>query len=334
MKKYSFICIWLIIIVACENEIPYKLHTVSPKLTMNAMINADSLENVLYLNFTGSASVTQVNNARVEVRINGELKETIIPVDNPSQWSDQKLVPITTRFSAGDEVRMDAYADDDKYHVWIEETIPHSIDILTVDTASVPNPYLSSAIKQLKFKVRFKDQPGKKNYYRMVLEHRHVISGKNGLDQDTAVHIKSYSLWPWDDVVLTDGQPATSEELDKELIERVANIYGVFDDGRFADNEYTMTVSSNYYISYYTNLFRPEYLNIYTAVRLLSITESQYYYLKVLNFIDSDMVDDYLNDPVKMPGNVHNGTGFVGFSTESGRVMHVVANKKMEYYEE
>lgn len=53
------------------------------------------------------------------------------------------------------------------------------------------------------------------------------------------------------------------------------------------------------------------------TVRLLSITEAEYRYLKALNFIESDDYESALVEPVIIPSNVKNGLGFVGASSET-----------------
>ena len=58
-------------------------------------------------------------------------------------------------------------------------------------------------------------------------------------------------------------------------------------------------------------------------VRLLSITETEYYYLKALNLADSDAYDEKINEPIKYPGNVHGGVGIVGISTETSKIIHI-----------
>lgn len=56
---YPFIqFIALLTTVSCENELPFSVKDNPPKLVMNALINADSLTNVLYLNFTGRGYAT------------------------------------------------------------------------------------------------------------------------------------------------------------------------------------------------------------------------------------------------------------------------------------
>ena len=65
------------------------------------------------------------------------------------------------------------------------------------------------------------------------------------------------------------------------MFDTVKNIYGVFDDSRFKNTSYTMTVYNQTNVEglskYGTNV------KMDMIVRLLSITETEYYYLKALN---------------------------------------------------
>ena len=58
--------------VSCENDLPLNVKGHSPKLIMNALINADSLRNTLFLNLTGKEHPGNVENAFLEIRVNGE----------------------------------------------------------------------------------------------------------------------------------------------------------------------------------------------------------------------------------------------------------------------
>ena len=49
-----------------------------PKLVMNAIINADSTYNTLFLNLTGRN--LEIKGATVEVRINGSLMKLSVPI--------------------------------------------------------------------------------------------------------------------------------------------------------------------------------------------------------------------------------------------------------------
>lgn len=334
MKKYLFtIIISLSTLLSCENEMPYNLHEKNPKLIMNAIINADSLTNLLYLNYTGKTEVADVEDADVEITVNGRLKEKAQPLQNTSPTDKQKVFLITSRFVPGDVVRIDARTANGDYHAWIEETVPQRIEVQGIDTATVNENHEYQA-HRIRIKAHIKDRPGEKNYYRIVIENLEVIKGITHEGNDTVTSKKNNNYWPWEDFVLTDGKPATDEELKTEIIDRVQNIYGIFDDTWFTDSEYTMTVQTEIYQSYYTSAFKVQTLNIYTNVRLISITEAEYYYLKVLNYYDSSAFDEYLSDPVKIPGNVNGGVGFVGFSTETGKTFHIIKDKDISYYDD
>ena len=70
----------------------------------------------------------------------------------------------------------------------------------------------------------------------------------------------------------------------------------------------------------------PEYgtnVKMDIIVRLLSITETEYYYLKALNLVDSDVYDETINEPLRYPSNVHGGTGMVGVSTEVSKKVRI-----------
>lgn len=337
MKYISFTCavVLLLLLSSCENDMDFDTGNIPPKLTLNGFIYADSLNNKLYLSLTGETDPQRVSGATVEVTVNGEQRQVLtatVVKDTPLH-----SVEVTTPLRPGDRVRIDAHTDDGKHHAWVEETIPQPVQIQQIDTSRVavpPKPYYQSD-KNLRFRIRFTDRPGEKNYYRIVLEQRHTIRGKTMQGNETSALYKYFGFWPWEDIALTDGRPATSEELDTELFERATNIYGVFDDSWFRDTDYTLNLQvamSNYFATSDMD-FIPEYWDMDMAVRLLSITESEYYYLSTLNVNDSDILDEYISDPIKFPSNVHGGNGFVGISSENGVVMRIVENGEVKYYD-
>lgn len=58
-------------------------------------------------------------------------------------------------------------------------------------------------------------------------------------------------------------------------------------------------------------------------IHLRSITEVEYYYLKALNLVDSDIYDETIDEPIKYPSNVHGGTGMIGISTEVSKKIEI-----------
>ncbi|NDV57204.1 DUF4249 domain-containing protein [Bacteroides sp. 519] len=338
MKKHivTLFLLLLLLLTACENDIPFRSEGISPKLTMNGFINTDSPTNILYLNYTGKINIGHVDDATVEVYINNELNETAEAIIPEYEYDKQKRFSLKSRFKPGDKVRIEARTADGKHHAWVEETVPDKMDILQLDTINVTLSMndMYSILKRIFVFITFKDRENEKNHYRIVVEQHKAIKGVSYEGNDTIAYETAREFWPWNDLVLTEGQPATPEELDNGLFERVENKYGVFDDNMFQNKEYTMTVQT-----WFTNFYRhysfiPKTLDAYLTVRLLSITEAEYYYLRTLNHIDSDIYENYLDGPPIIPGNVKNGVGIVGFSSESAITIPVIKDLKIDVYEE
>ncbi|MBD3592187.1 DUF4249 domain-containing protein [Bacteroides sp. GM023] len=321
---YPFILlITLLTAVSCENELPFNIKDNPPKLVMNALINADSLTNVLFLNFTGRNNATHVTNATVEVHINGKLSESLRPLPPKHEEDMQCRFNITSKFTPGDIVRIDARTDDGQYHAWAEVTVPQRPnEIANIDTLTVPLSQYNYTQNYLQYKISIKDRPNENNYYRLIVDKQMLVKSYNEETGEFVTQMAHrYNFISREDVVLTDGQPTTSDDEDNGMFDTVKNIYGVFDDTRFKDTSYIMTV----YNQTDSEVF-PEYgsnVNIDVFIRLLSITEIEYYYLKALNLIDTDAYDETINEPIKFPSNVQGGVGIVGVSTEVSKVIHI-----------
>lgn len=319
MKTYPvYLLFAALLAISCENEIPFNLKENPPKLVMNALIDAESRDNFLYLSLTGQTQTSPVTDATVEIRINGQLCETVHaePESSTNPFSNRYV--ITSAFSPGDMVRVDATTPDGSYHAWAEETVPHPIHAIEkVDTMSRYSSRYGYTQRQLQYKITFADHPNEPNFYRLVLETKTTLQQRAQNGGDTTAIYRYYSLINYEDVVLADGHPSTTEDRDNGIFDIVENKYSVFDDSRFADASYTMTVYNHPFHGYdYYNPDSVFHVKTDVTVRLLSITKDEYYYLKALSTIDSDSYDDNINEPVRLPGNVNGGLGIVGFSTE------------------
>lgn len=327
MKTYSYIVSILIAtltIVSCENELPFSIKDNPPKLVMNALIDAENQTNLLFLNLTGKETTTHIQNATVEVRVNGQLTESLRPLSPESEENRQCRFSITSRFTPGDVVRIDAITDDGQYHAWAEVTVPQRpAGIENIDTLTVPMQEYGHTTDYLRYRITFKDRPDETNYYRIVVDKQTTLWKYNHEEEgDTYIFWKkhSYSFIGREDIVLTDGQPSTGDEEDNGMFDTARNIYGVFDDSRFKNTSYTMTV----YNSTHIETVNEGYFDAMDVIiRLKSITETEYYYLKALNSVDSDVYDETIDEPIKYPGNVQGGTGIVGISTEVSKVVPI-----------
>ena len=334
MKTYIYhpliLLVIILVTVSCENELPFNIKDNPPKLVMNAFINADSMTNVLFLNLTGKNYANHIENATVEVHVNGELRETLRPLPMETEYDKQCRFNITGKFASGEVVRIDAMTDDGKYHAWAEITVPQRLDkIENIDTLTVPLTQNGHTQDYMRYKITFKDRPNEANFYRIVVDKQMRLWGYNheegGEDYLHWTKHISYSFIGREDIVLTDGQPSTGDDEDNGLFDTAKNIYGVFDDSRFRDTSYTMTVYNDPAIPYNNN-YNGYYEGMDVIIRLLSITETEYYYLKALNLVDSDVYDETINEPLRYPSNVHGGTGMIGISTEVSQTVRIREN--------
>lgn len=323
---YLSVLIATLTIVSCENELPFSIKDNPPKLVMNALINAESQANLLFLNFTGKDTTTHIQNATIEVRVNGQLIESLRPLPPEHEGDLQCRFNITSKFTPSDVVRIDALTDDGKYHAWAEVTAPQRpAEIENIDTLTVPMLEYGHTRKYLRYRMTLKDRPDETNYYRIVVDKQTTLRKYNYEEEGKGEYIfwtkHSYSFIGREDIVLTDGQPSTEQDEDNGIFETARNIYGVFDDSRFKNTSYTMTVYNSTHIE--TANEEGYFYGMDIIIRLRSITEVEYYYLKALNLVDSDIYDETIDEPIKYPSNVHGGTGMIGISTEVSKKIEI-----------
>ena len=69
---------------------------------------------------------------------------------------------------------------------------------------------------------------------------------------------------------------------------------------------------------------RKNHIQVDVVVRLLSITEAQFRYLRAMNCLDSEDYNETFMEPVIVPQNVSGGLGFVGASSEQRVTLRMV----------
>ena len=323
---YLSLLIATLTIVSCENELPFSIKDNPPKLVMNALINADSLTNIVYLNLTGKEQTSYIQDATLEVRVNGKLTESLRPLPVESDYYRQCHFSMSSKFIPGDVIRLDALTDNGQHHAWAEITVPRRpANIEKIDTLTIPITQNGYTLKRLRHKITIKDLTDEDNYYRIVMDTRVMQTKLNNDKEIIATQTwHNYNFISREDVVLTDGQPSTGEDADNSMFDTVENMYGVFNDLRFKNSVYTMTVYVPFELFKGTEPLGPllsEQADV--TVRLLSITEIEYYYLRALNLVDSDSFDETINEPIKYPSNVNGGTGIVGVSTEVSKRIQI-----------
>lgn len=353
-RLYLIIYVTLITaLTSCENEIPYNPGHLEPQLIMNSLLNAETGSNSVYLHLSEGNNIGHINEATLSLYVNGQLAETpdaLTPEDIYGHLKDQldndnyhwitnnvdfKKFHLSTALHPGDIVRLEATAENGKYHVSSEVTVPHPIENLQVDTCIADVRVYNGWTPHRQYKITVHDRPNEKNYYRLEIlntlkyrcqyrvyatdENGDLIPSDNGWDwvytlQDTLITYQRNELINREDVILTDGHPSSYDDEENDMFPNIKNKYNVFTDNRFPNSSATLKVYTPLYEDNYPS--DRDYWQIYRThtitLQLISISEAEFRYMKALNCLEDEDYDNVLMEPISFPSNVEGGMGFVG----------------------
>ena len=152
--------------------------------------------------------------------------------------------------------------------------------------------------------------------------------------------------------ILSEGESQSSKDDDEEsfdlLTSDVKNTYRVFSDHLFSNSTARLDVTDWAPDDVPDNInhmneddltdeekeLQGEYYNWFLTVKLQSISEQQYYYLRAMNAIKSSVYDEMssLSGAMKVPSNVHGGSGNFSVATQTTVVVPILKNYKPPYY--
>lgn len=326
MKKHLFylFIIYIISFSACENEIPFYNKSQKPQLLMNAVLEAGKEVNEVSLKIIEGDNSKQVRNGSVTVYVNGEKKETAESEPISAGWDDSlKLCLLKTSFCPGDRIRLEAIAEDGQYQAWAEVEIPQPIgETISVDTCITQLKINYTMQKCMRYKITIEDRPGEKNYYQLIIQENEYWGDPNeGWEYEP--YISYVDIINQEDVVLTDGHLTTADDEEFGILDMtIQNKNNVFTDSRFQDASYTLNVYT--YYKDYSNFGEENHMVVEASVRVLSITEAYYRYLRAMNCLESENYNATFMEPVIIPNNVVGGLGFVGASSEAQVTVRIV----------
>lgn len=317
MKKQTLFIIAIAVtflcgMTSCQNELDYNLSNKEPQLVINALINADSLRNEVYVSYSDPYEAKVADDVIVRVYINNVLAQT---VNAPEAITNgiAALYPINCKFNVNDRVKVDVTTKDGKKQAWAETTVLPKTPIEKVESfEKVYSKEILSFQTHVQFKITINDQSNNEDhFYRLVIDHylaipRFVYDGPKKITLFT--YHKEHSMYINNDFALMDGVSASSDENSSLFIPVINNAYGIFNNRLFKNKSYTLNVSIPHY----------SYLS-HANIRLLRISKDEYDYLKSLNIIDSEENGEEVNEPVTICTNVTGGLGIVAICSESSQ---------------
>ena len=326
MKKNLSILFMLtsMLFPACENELPYMNKPQAPQLLMNAFLEAGKEENGVSLCMIDAdeQQTDYVSNGSITVYVNGEKTETA-QVEKIYGSFNAPNCTLKTPFRPGDHIRFEATAEDGQYQAGCEVEIPLPIEeTIRVDTLRTQLKGNSSMMDCMQYKITIHDRPNEKNYYRLIIEENtYRISSEDGIEYGP------FSSYPeiinQEDIVFTDGHLTTTDDDKFGILDlTVRNLSNVFTDGRFENGSYTLKVYTS--IPYISESNRKDHFYLDVTVRLLSISQSYYRYLRAMNCLNSEDYNETFMEPVIVPQNVSGGLGFIGASSEQRVTLRMI----------
>ncbi len=346
-----------LLLTGCENEIPYNPGNRKPLIVMNALLDAGSTENFVYLHLSEGYNIGRVNQATLSLYVNGQLTEEPQPMtpqeiyeglseENYGKDVYEQIIKnikfkkfrLRTNFHPGDRIRLEATAEEGEYRVSSEVIVPQPIQKIQVDTCISKILQWSSMRNYRKIEVTLHDLPNEKNYYRLDIQNNYRIyarypvpsldeNGKQKTDEngsplvwhkDTVFNYTDRELINREDIILTDGHISHSDQDEEnEMFPSISNKYNIFTDNQFSNSSATLKVYTAFHLDYLSGYDSVRSTLLSLTVRLLSISKEEYLYMKGLNCMDDDDYDTTLMEPVSLPSNVQGGLGFVGVSAEA-----------------
>ncbi|WP_456086410.1 DUF4249 domain-containing protein [Parabacteroides sp.] len=333
MKKNLSILFMMasVLFPACENELPYMDKPQVSQLLMNAFLEAGKGENGVSLRLIDAdeQQADCVSNGSITVYVNGEKTETA-QVEKVYDFFNDSNCTLRTPFRPGDRIRFEATAEDGRYEAGCEVEIPLPIEEpIHVDTLRTQLRGSYSMMDCIQYKITVRDRPNEKNYYRLIIE-----ENTYRIASETGIQYGPFSSYPeiinQEDIVLTDGHLTTADDDKFGILDlTVRNLSNVFTDGRFENGSYTLKVYTS--IPYISELNRKDHFYLDVTVRLLSISQSYYRYLRAMNCLNSEDYNETFMEPVIVPQNISGGLGFVGTSSEQRVTLRMVDRPPLSY---
>lgn len=315
MKSYLIVLYTLLTLTACTNTIGYLPDDEPKKLIVNAMMEAESDDNRIYLHYTGWEATTPVTDGIIDLYINGELTETI--------QAEVNYYPVKSKFHTGDKVRIEASTQNGTYRAKAETSIQPPLQIVKVDTSYVSLREHGSWVggepwynNYLRLNIQLKQPVPEVVNANYRLEIRQVYYSHEWYDaRDTLSVDTTYNYSYIFDTALMNGKPGQSIDEGVALIQKWNNNFGLFKSNYFKEGAYTLTVDLKEDINYiHVNARRAER---YISIRLYSISESEYKYLHAMSAALDFDAENFIYAVPLIPTNIQGGIGIFGISSQA-----------------
>ena len=330
---------------ACTTTEYLEVDNLDPVLVINAQMTSGEDVHIIHLSSSSRSMVSPVPEGSVTVSINSGAPIAAVYTPREEGYEDfsSSRFSFTDKLNPGDVVEVTA--SNGALTAKAKVTVPDEPNLIDVEynhdvkhgngASSIlgddeymhwwpyaePNPYDGNAWHEIK--IRFKDIPHADSYYRVRVFLQTELITPEGIDKQDGYLGMDTSSEP----VLSPASSSENGILD--MIAEDSNSYCVFNDAMFQDKEYTLKLYFQEYQVMYSRKYHDYDTGYYDEetglwvepdlpegwtykasilVRLYSISQDQYIYLKALDLDDLGIL---FSEPVSIPTNVEGGMGFV-----------------------
>lgn len=330
-RKYillAFISLSFVLNNACEKEIEFKGQDTESKIVLYSNMETDSLIScqigLSYAIFNTEYTPPQIKNAEVKLYKDDvfieNLNYSLPPESSTNDYYEpnpfSKYISAINRSEAGAEYKIEVSIPG--YKSVISSTLmPEQTNILDFNTEVTEITEYDWTTKALKIIINFKDNPGKEDFYRLVVKQKYgrYPYEKSQPYNDTIPILISEQTLNW----LNSTDPLINPSEDEDIFGYSSgNENNIFSDEKISGKEYELTFNLGYNEKELDTSYH-EFLNFY--ISLQSISKDFYYYLK--SYTNHKNTDGAIfTEPVLVYSNVINGLGILGASTNNLKIIN------------
>lgn len=325
------IYILCILFVSCIREVDLILEDVPDRIVLNASVTSrQELSASLSKTWTLMDSVPDATlpDATVRAYVNGQYFGTL---QRNTVWRDSikvegQYILKGGYLREGDQLRLEAEVPGFDPVEAITE-MPDYTEILSVDTTCFASYNYGYKNNQMRLGVRLKDNPGQRNYYRLVVDQINEYTKGDSLITRHSFHAYGYGYYEgygynYGYEYAYGGYAPLLDYADPVFQSGTGNLvmgkwdgrycWGVFSDDLLNGREYTLKSV----VTSVGNSFQDDTLSavVHYDIHLLSVSESYFQYLKImkgLSILIGDADFGKLIEPTDTYSNVTNGFGVV-----------------------
>lgn len=343
MKKVHllFILSASLFLFSCINDLEFNGEQQQAMLVLNSFLTTDSVVKVQLTRskffLEDDSKFDAVTNADVKLFVNGSFVEKLNHTTNgyysgtyfPEENDIVKFVAYTPQLA---EVNASTNIAPKQLITGVDSSsvslgVGPILEYKNVDASY--NPIFDtigySYNKGLDLRIRFKDQPNTKNFYRLLLKVKSYFA--NGVAIESSVGAS------FDDLVFGNSNT--------DILGESSSYYSFneFSDQLFDGKTYELKTRVFYSFSSYkerASTTNPPQVGINSftkqelVVELQSISESYYHYLKSITA--NDGADMFFSEPVQVYSNIENGIGILGSYTRSLKALDIPLTASFNNY--